>query len=792
MTLPRSTWLAGLAVLALAAVVLSQLRVVLDISLFMLEGGATKQVRISQQIAKSDLTRTLIVVVEAPDTARAVEAGRALEGALRDDPEIMSRLARLDSGPPKGFEEAIWRLYEPRTLGFVAASTTAAAAAMSEPRLAAAFDELIARLRSPMSTLVARVAPADPLLVLPRLFERVSASRQGGLRLVDGRYVAKNGLGAVLFLQTRASAFNGGAHGPLLEAIQAAFERINAGDLRLRLGGLHRFAVKVERSIKADITRVSVLSTVGLLLLFLLLFRSLRVVGLTLCILSVGLICGLAASLFVFGRVHGLTLAFGASMIGVSIDYSVHFFVHHTLFALSCPPAQTLRRIWPGLTLGAATTVAGFAGLAGAGLPGLREVALFASTGILGALAATWLFLPQLVSSRPYDRLAVHAARWLGAAASRLAEARAGILWAVIGAVALAAVLGVPAAHWDDDVARLTHLDPVLVEEEEAIRSQIAPFEQRRFVLAEGDTLEAALRVNERMAAALDRAVEAGELIAFRSLAPLLPSAETQRRVGRAVRQAADPRVIDSVAEARGFRTGAFDPFVRRLESAPLPPLTLDRFAGTPLETLASSFVIRLDSGRTAVLTYLIGVREPEALAKRAEAIEGGLWFDQSALYAEANRTYRRRTLVGLAVGLLVVVILVAGRYRRPGVVAAALAPAGMSVMLTVGCLGIFGLPLNIVGLTALLMVFSMGVDYGVFLAEAGRSGWEEDTEEIGATLLAVVIAWASTLLGFGLLALSAHPAMRTIGVTASIGVTGSLLLAPTALALTGRRRRAE
>lgn len=779
----RGTAVAAAVFAVVALVVVTQLKVVLDISQFMLEGGETKLVRVSQRIANSELTRTLIVLIEAPTGERAIEAGRAFEAELRAQPATMDRLASLDGGPPPGFEEALWQLYKPRTLGFVAPSSEAAAEVVSDAGFDAALERLLARLRTPMSTLIARVAPEDPLLVLPRLFERVAGSQQGGLRVVDGRYLSRDGRRSVIFLRTKAAAFNGAAHAPLLSDVRATFRKVDDGSLGLQLGGLHRFAVRVERSIKADIQRVSILSVVGLMLLFVILFRSLRIVLLTLCIVTVGLVVGLAVSLIVFGRVHGLTLAFGASMIGVSIDYSVHFFVHNNLAVDGVTPQGVLRRIWPGLRLGAATTVAGFAGLAGAGLPGLQEVAVFSSAGIVGALSATWIFLPSMVGQRPLKAhsIAHRLSGVLGRAAVRLRAAPAPALWSIPVGVLAIAVWGLPGARWDDDVASLTHLDPALVAEEEAVRAQVAPFEQRRFVVTEGASLESALQANEQVSAALSAAVEAGELEGFRSIAPLLPSASTQRSVIDAVQRADVRTALARAADRHGFTPGAFDPFLAKVER-PAPPLTADDLKDSPLAGLADSFRLSLGDG-PGLLTYLVGVRDAERLRARLAVIPGALWFDQSDLYRDANRTYRRRTVWGLSVGLIVVLLLVAAQYRRLSLTLAAVGPAALAVLLTVAALGVFGLPLNIVALTALLMVFSMGVDYGVFLAEAEQHSFAE----LSATLVAVVIAWASTLLGFGLLAMSAHPAMRTIGVTAAIGVSASLLLAPTALALVRR-----
>jgi predicted exporter len=50
------------------------------------------------------------------------------------------------------------------------------------------------------------------------------------------------------------------------------------------------------------------------------------------------------------------------------------------------------------------------------------------------------------------------------------------------------------------------------------------------------------------------------------------------------------------------------------------------------------------------------------------------------------------------------------------------------------------------------------------------------------------LLAATTSVLGFGVLALSAHPMLRVIGLTSWVGMTACALLAPTALVLLGRR----
>ena len=83
------------------------------------------------------------------------------------------------------------------------------------------------------------------------------------------------------------------------------------------------------------------------------------------------------------------------------------------------------------------------------------------------------------------------------------------------------------------------------------------------------------------------------------------------------------------------------------------------------------------------------------------------------------------------------------------------------------------------------LLVLSMGVDYGVFMVES-----QSHAEGMAPTLTSLLIACVSTVLSFGALSWSDNTALRAMGLTTAIGVLASLLLAPTALLLVKRARR--
>jgi predicted exporter len=129
--------------------------------------------------------------------------------------------------------------------------------------------------------------------------------------------------------------------------------------------------------------------------------------------------------------------------------------------------------------------------------------------------------------------------------------------------------------------------------------------------------------------------------------------------------------------------------------------------------------------------------------------------------------------------GNLLVVALLLVRYRRLRPAVAAFFPSVLVTLLMLGGFAVFGVETNLLHVVGLVMVLGMGVDYGVFVVDSAS-----DPDEMGITMLSTFLGSITTVLTFGVLAFSRHPALQALGVTIGIGILLSFLLAPLALLL--------
>jgi predicted exporter len=760
-----------------------RLRVSTEITFFLPDAEDQKLAEISRQLMDSPLTRSMILSVEAPDGGTALAAGKGLAAALRGDPEI----AWIRGGPGPGVAEAFYRLFFPHRFQMLSSDPERELPArLSDEGLAQTARRLKGQLAQPLGALLKRIAGDDPLLAFQEQLKRLEAARAGPLEVRDDQFITADGRCAIVFLATRSSPFDAASQGPLLARIRAAFASVNAaygGALRLEQSGVNRFAVDAERIVRNDIDRISLVSIAGIVLTFLLLFRSLRTLLVSFVPLLFGMLTATTAGLLVHGSLHGLTLAFGSTLLGVCIDYPILYLNHQALDPHPAGPWSTMRRIRGALLLGALTTLGVFAGLAWTTLPGIRQMALFATAGIFGALAATWWLLPPLV---PRTLAVVPLHRALADALGRLLETmrRRRALLAVLPAAAAAlCAAGLPRLRWADDLSALQRPNPALLAEDERVRARVSRMDSGRFIIATGPTEATALLRNDLVHGRLVAARSAGLVADFRSLHDLVFSEELQRR--NLMELAASPRLFERTAaalEAEGFQREAFGGFARALAGAP-PPLALSEVLASPLGDLVSPFRVQM-AGQVGILTLVRGVRDPAELERALAGLEGVRSFDQGRFLAAAYGRFRARALELISAGMVFVFAMLFAAYRSARLTLVAGLPAVLAAATALALLALFGVETNLMHVVSLLLVLGMGEDYAIFLV-AGAV----DPAELKASAMSVVLCCLTTVLSFGLLGLSEIPALRAIGMTCGLGILLSLVLAPTALVLAGRER---
>ncbi len=698
------------------------------------------------------LSRRVVALVGDADPVRARrEAARLRQGLVAD-----GVLSAASDVPEAEAMRRLGRFYFDHRAGLLApADREALASGRAEDLTARALSQVF----GVGGAVNADLLRADPFLLLPSYMAALPlpASR---LTLVDGwPCVAEAGTTWVLV----GGKLIGNAYSLAdQDRFVAAWDRLTAAlpatTQTLRLGAVF-YAHAGARQAIGETSLIGVCSLLGTLALILLTFRAVTPLLLSVLAIGVGLACATSASLLVFGRLHVIALTFGASLIGVSVDYSLHYFAQS--FAPRGTPGERLNHIRPGLILGLVTSLLGYAAIGAAPLPGLHQVALFSTVGLLASFATVFLWFPALDRS-PQRRLPPFLLRAAGQFWGLWDRPRAPFLAVLL----LAAVWGGFHLSTQDDVRRQQSLDPVLRQEQSRIQDLIGFGVGTQFYLVRAADEETALRREEALGQRLDALVAQGALAGWTAPARFLPSAARRTADAQLVRERLTAPHLADYARAIGLPPDAAAP--------PAPgDARLAELAGTGALPLLSDLI--LEPGLH--VATLDAPTDLARLAAAADGLEGVGFVDPTADVGALLERYRHRAVWVLLASAAAIAPLLCWRYGLRGGLLA-LFPPVLSILAAPLLLAACGAAFSFFSAMALILVLSVGVDYAVFCAESGES-------RDPVTALANGLATLTTMLSFGLLAFSRVAAVHAFGQTMLAGLALAILFAP----LAGRAR---
>ncbi len=749
-----------LALAALGGYAFTHLRVSGDLRAFLPAPRTPLQGLLLHELGRGAGARTLFLALRTPDAAQAAALSTALRAALAGD----GRIATVQNGAG-GPGRIAPGLLPYRYLLAPTLDTHRFDAAYLHAQLRQRLDDL----GSPGAGLLKPLLPADPTLETLKLAQAWAPRQAPPLR--HGVWYADGA--ALLLVETHAAGFDPDAQARVLDSIRAAYARL-PGHARatLQISGPGYFGVVLQALTRGTAERLGLVSALGLLALLLVSYRSLRAVSLAALPLLSAAAAGAAVLALVFGRVHGLTLAFGVTLLGVAQEYPLRLLSHR---GADADPRATARRLGPVLLLAMASTAVAYLAFFAAGAAGLSQLALFTLTGILAAGLTTRFLLPALLPATARDTATPVLAR-LDAALSRLPHPRR--LALLLAAAALAALVLVRAPLWQNDLAMLTPVPLPLLQQEARLRHALGAPDVRHLLVIEGDTAQQVLARSMQVAARFAPLLREGRLGSLLLPSTYLPPVAVQRARQARLPDAAQLRsALDDALRGLPYRAGVFAPFLRDVHAARhLPPLTPQAFERTPLGGLLRALLIRRDR-RWFGLGLMGGVRDPAALAAAAAAAApaGSVRLVDLKTESEAwVAGYRARILRALAAAAVLLALLVALGLRRAAPTLRVLAAVLLAQLLTLAALRLLAGPLNLFHLVALLLAAGLGLHYALFF-ERARSA--DDAERL-RTLHATLVCAASTLLAFGVYALAPLPVLRALGMTVALGIAANLLAA--------------
>lgn len=541
----------------------------------------------------------------------------------------------------------------------------------------------------------------------------------------DPYFTSRDGKMSFLFVQPEDPDSSAETIAPFVQAVRAklAAAHLDRDGVRAGLTGLPQYALDDRDVIQRDTSRLSALSFLLVLVLFVASFAEFSrplMAALTLAF-SALLVLGVVA--LAPGHLTLVSATFFSALFGLGIDYGTYVvdrFEERLADGWKKREAlvAAVRELGPSLVTGSLTTAAAFYTMLFSGFRGFQELGWIGGTGIVLALLLMATLLPALLmltgGRRSRERPLME--RRVGRALARMQSPALALFLAAAALGALA--FGLPGFDGDYLNLQPRGSEAVRLEREMVGRSLFSP----QFAAFLVDTPEKAAQ-----------------------LAARLRGLDT---VG-AVRSAADLALLDAVAR----------------------PI--------PAERAAFQAAFQSKDGRYAVYAYPNGnVWDPAFEARflgQLRAIDPNV-TGMPVLGQFMIDLSKRALRITALLSALAIVVLVLLDFRSPSWSALALLPTVLSVAATLGTMRLLGLSFNPLNVMALPVILGTVVDAGGHIVHRFREEKGDLDRTLAGTGGAVLLCVLTTIVGFAALMITTHRGLASFGILLTVGSTWSLI----------------
>lgn len=495
--------------------------------------------------------------------------------------------------------------------------------------------------------------------------------------------------------------------------------------------------------------------------------------------------------LFVFkGVVSAIAIGAGAVVLGIAINYSLHFFTHYK-------HTRDVRTVLKDLTLpmliGCTTTVGAFLSLLFAKSEALHDFGLFAAFSLIGAMMFSIIVLPHLLrfsfrkdtpvseasgagaSDRGIGNHQPHHSNWIDRITSYRYDKNKVI---VVSAFLLTLLFAwfARSVSFDSDMNRMSFMTDKVRAAEKHL-DEVNHFAARSvYVFSNGATLNEALDHNQKVSARLQELKAQGLIKKYSSVSALFMSEQEQNiRIRRwnefftaAKKDSLKKRLIDA-GLAYKFRENAFGAFYDLLQDSPEPLSQSD--SDTLSKLLFKEWVGKVN-GKPTIINHIKVEAENRHLIYEAFGND-----PQVVVFDKQNLTAKFVEVISSDFNtiLLVTSILVFGfmllNHGRIELAVINFLPMFISWLWILGIMALFGIQFNIINIIISTFIFGLGDDYSIFIMDGLLTEYKYGKKNLDSFKSSILLSALITIIGIGVMVFAKHPALKSIALITIIGM---------------------
>ena len=525
----------------------------------------------------------------------------------------------------------------------------------------------------------------------------------------------------------------------------------NDEEIKIYISGVPIHAYYSQKSAQKEITIISAVSLIFICLIFLFIFKSVKPYIISMISIAVSSATSFFLLSILLDSIHIFAFVFGTSLIGVSLDYSIHFI---TEWYNEKDKKEVLRKILPSMSLSFMTTIASYFALSLTSLSLLKQTALFSIFGLASSFLTVIIIYPIIFKNdnRFLRENILNKTKNILSGYVDFLNIKFVLFLTIF--VILISIINIPKLKVNFSSNQLYNPPDFLTYNETEIYKRLNSSLSRNIIISRGNSLNEALENEETLE---------NYFTNYRALSKIFYSKSRQIENIKLVEDNLMP-LLKKQTEDLGFDNEIYNKIKSEFESVKNEFLNIEDLIES-IDELKKLIV--KNNGKYFIIST---TDETETKIIENENIKiFNINFEINEALDKTARTAIKTALIAYIIIFFFMIIFLSKKHAIAIIIIQII-----SILINLSVHSIFNFSVNIFSVFALILSIGISIDYCIFFSKSNAK------KEV--TFLSIFLSMITTALSFGTLSFSGFIPVKSFGLFLFIGILVTFLLSPVLL----------
>lgn len=639
-------------------------------------------------------------------------------------------------------------------------------------------------LLSPTGVVLSKYIRKDPLNLVPIALKKINNIQlDENFETYDGAIVTKDHKHLLMFITPAHAANETALNKNLIHQVRRLTKNLSSNEIKIEAFGAAMVSLGNAEQLRKDTTLTTIITVILIALLIGIYLKNPLPIIFIFLPVGFGMVFSLTMLFLFKGVVSAIAVAAGAAVLGIAINYSLHFFTHYKHL-------RNVKEVISDLTIpmliGCTTTVGAFFSLLFTRSEALHDFGIFAAFCLMGALLFSVFVLPHLLTvsfGRQKEALPNHHEK-TGLLDKLVSYRPEKSKLVALAALTITIVLSffVSDVGFESDMNKMSFMDDETKQAEKNL-DEVNNFAARSvYIFTTGKSLQDAKNLNDYVHGKLDSLKSAGEIKKFSSISSLFPSDKKQEEkleqwnkiFTREMQDSVKHRIINSGSRYK-FKQEAFAEYFTMLGNSFGKMSKQD--ADSLVKNLFNEYVGEIN-GKPSILTHVkVDADKKEKIYRLFSNNENIILFDRQHLTSQFVDVISKDFSTILWITSILVFGFMLISHGRIELAVINFLPMFISWIWILGIMGIAGIKFNIINIIISTFIFGLGDDYSIFIMDGLLNEYKYGKKSLESYKTSIILSALTTIIGIGVLIFAKHPALQSIALITIVGMVCVVLV---------------